>query len=203
MESTADVVFLLIGVASIAFGIKRGLSGEFVSLLGLVGGTYCALNFSAPIAKFFISQFGLYDLAAKGLSMFAIFIAVLFGASLLNKSLKKVIRIAHLSLMDRLGGALAGALKAYILFLIVFVGAALLSPIITPKWMKDSTVMELTAKSWPSVYPILEAYGIIPEFHPEKTLDYFNPIQLYPKGGNPKKNSTPLTLQEKDDSETP
>ena len=203
MESTADVIFLVIGVGFIAFGMKRGLSGEFFSLLGLVGGTYCSLNFSPPLAQFLTSKFDLYDLAAKGISMLIIFIAVLFCTSLLNKSSKNVIRIAHLSLMDRLAGALAGAAKAYILFLIVFVGAALLSPIISPKWMKDSAVMELTGRSWPSVYPILEEYGVIPEFNPEKSLEYLNPLKLYPKGDAQKKKRLPFTLQEKEDSETP
>lgn len=201
MESTADAIFLLVGVGFIALGIKRGLSGELFSLLGLVGGTYCALNFSPPIANFLIAKFDLYDLAARGLSMFAIFFAILSCISLLNKSTKKAIETVHLSLMDRLGGALAGATKAYVLFLVVFVGAALLSPIITPKWMKGSVVMELTGKSWPSVYPLLEEYGIIPEFRPERSLEYFPKIPLYPGGGE-KKDRKPPTLQKKDDSKT-
>ena len=89
--TVVDVVLLAAGLFFLVRGLMKGFSGEFFSLVGTIGGFFCAIRFYDTFADIFIERFGVSVLAATIISMLAIFFAIFFGCSLLDIIVKKLI----------------------------------------------------------------------------------------------------------------
>jgi membrane protein required for colicin V production len=161
--SIADIALFLAGAFLIIRGLFRGASGEVFSLLSVVGGFYCATRFYAPAARMLSERVGLNHLISTGLSMFAIFLTVNLFCAVADKIIKKLLAVTRLSLSDKLGGAFIGFVKAYVVALLLLVSGAIISPVTGEEWIRESKALTVTARTWPFVYPLLDAAGLLPD----------------------------------------
>ena len=172
--TAVDIVLLMAGVFFVVRGLMKGLSGEFFSLVGTVGGFVCSIRFYEPFSAILIQKFGASVLTATIVSMLGIFFIIFFGCSFLDVAIKKVISKTNLTVTDKFLGGVVGIIKLYFLTLIVLIAGAITAPMTGDAWMKNSRVMSVTSLTWPFVSPLLENAGLMPDVAAiqEKARDY-------------------------------
>lgn len=161
--NVTDIVILALGSFFVIRGFFKGLSGEFFSLLGIIGGFYCSLAFYSPVASFLSQQFGISTLASSAIAMLAIFFLIFAACALCEKGTKKIIEGTSLTWFDKSCGAIAGFLKIYLVSLVLLVSGMLMSPVAGDAWVGESKALVATAKTWPYVYPALDRLGVLPD----------------------------------------
>jgi membrane protein required for colicin V production len=118
-------IFDIIIAALLLFGFVRGfLKGLFVevaSLVALIGGVYGAIHFSYFIGDF-LSESVSWTEEYISLAAFAgTFIVIIIVISLLGKALTKFADFVSLGIMNKILGAVFGALKIGLILSIVFI----------------------------------------------------------------------------------
>ncbi|MDR1873797.1 MAG: CvpA family protein [Synergistaceae bacterium] len=143
-------------------GALRGLTGEVVSLLGLVASVVCGWTFAQPLAQFVLQYFPEGDKAiTELLCSVVIFVGVSLAFSALARVLQMIVKAASLSFVDHALGAVSGAARAFFVVLFIYGGFSIFSPILPGAWMKDSIAMRGAAVVWPPVLKILIDNGWI------------------------------------------
>lgn len=161
--NATDVALLLIGSYFLIRGLFRGITGEILMLVGVIGGFYCAIRFYPPIAGFLADTFGVTQLFTTALSMVLIFFSIFAACALVDRALKKILKETKLTWVDKFLGGVAGLLKLYIVTLLLLVSGMFLSPITGDEWVRESKTLILTARTWPVVYPLLDRIGVLPD----------------------------------------
>ena len=106
-----DLVGLILIGAFLILGLWRGLWWQVMRLVGVVGSIAVARALTPRFLPSVKETFGeLSDGVAQGIVWFTLFIAGLLVASLLGALGKRALDGLQLSLADRFGGAIAGAL---------------------------------------------------------------------------------------------
>ena len=124
-------------------GALRGLTGEIVSLLGLIASVACGWTFAQPLTDIVLSYFPDFDRTiTELLSAVAIFVSVSLIFAALGKILKAIARAAKLSLADHVLGAVAGGLRAFGIALFIYGVASIFYPITKSEWMKESITID-------------------------------------------------------------
>ncbi|MDR1943387.1 MAG: CvpA family protein, partial [Synergistaceae bacterium] len=161
--SAADIALILIGCFFVIRGIFRGLSGEILSLLSVVGGFYCSMRFYASPAAFLAEKIGAGRLVSTAVSMTAIFFLV-FGVFVgIDKIVKKMLSATNLSFADKTAGGISGLVKLYVILLLVLVAGMIMSPVTGDEWLRKSKLLTGAAYTWPIVYPALDGLGVLPD----------------------------------------
>ncbi|MDR1885609.1 MAG: CvpA family protein [Synergistaceae bacterium] len=158
-----DAILLLAGSFFVIRGIFKGFSGEALSLVGVLGGFYCALRFYASVSGALSENFGVSPSVADMASMAGVFGVIFTGCSLVDRWLKKMLTKTNLTWMDKTFGAVTGFLKVYVIALLLLVSGMLLAPVAGDAWVRESRVLIATARTWPIVYPILDRAGMLPD----------------------------------------
>ncbi|MGI6784874.1 MAG: CvpA family protein [Aminivibrio sp.] len=159
-----DIAIALVVATFAARGMLRGLSGEFFSLLGMVGGAVVAWKYSGAAAGWIAGWFGGANPSMVSFgAMAVIYIGAVLLAGALCRVVKAFIKFASLAFTDRLLGAGAGLLKGAVLILFLYVGLATYSPFIPTGWMAESYVMRGADRAWPPVREFLTERGLFPE----------------------------------------
>ena len=92
-------------------GLMKGLFVEAASLVALIAGIYGAIHFSYFAGNFLTTKVD-WDEKYINLIAFAItFVAIIIGVSLAGKFLTKIADFAALGLLNKIFGAIFGALK--------------------------------------------------------------------------------------------
>ncbi|HEX7511171.1 MAG TPA: CvpA family protein [Chitinivibrionales bacterium] len=134
-----DIVFYIFSAIFIIIGIRRGFIEEVVRLLALVSGFVCGLVLYKPLMPK-LSFLSLAPHVTAVIAFLGIFLGCTILLLLIGKLIKKIVSLAMLGWLDRLGGGLVGALKAIVLGWI-FVTAATSLPICdTAKMFRGSPV---------------------------------------------------------------
>lgn len=105
-----DIVIIVVVGTSIVFGVKRGLIKEILTLVALIAGIIIATRSydeGAKIMAHFVNNTNLAHL----LSFVVIFTLVCVFFFLCGIVLKKLIRIAKLTAVDRMGGLVFGFIR--------------------------------------------------------------------------------------------
>lgn len=160
--NTTDLVLIVLGGYFIVRGLFRGLSGELLSLISVIGGFYCALTFYVRMAKILSRALELPPLVATPLAMTGIFVLVYVATSVVERFARKLLRATRLTWMDKLAGGVAGFIKSYLIALLLLVGGMILAPVTGDAWVKESEALRITAKTWPFIYPLLDRMGVLP-----------------------------------------
>lgn len=124
--SFLDIVLGLLLLYGLWKGLKNGLFVEIASIIALVAGIYGAIHFSY-YAGDYLSQNMEWDERYINIAAFAItFIIIVLAVHLLGKFLTKVADFAMLGLLNKIAGALFGALKVAVILgaLLVFIDRA-------------------------------------------------------------------------------
>ena len=115
-----DIVIVIILVVTLARGIFRGLVKELASIIGVLGGFYAAYSYypyvGRPLAQW-ISQSGWANIVG----FILVFTVVYLIVSILGVIIKYLLSIAFLGWVDRLCGALFGALKGWMICAVLLV----------------------------------------------------------------------------------
>lgn len=143
-------------------GAIRGLTGEIVSLLGLVASVVCGWTFAKPLADVVLSYFPDWDRTiTEFICSVAIFITISLVFAVVAKILRILVRAANLSLLDHAMGVLSGAARAFFLVLFIYGAVSIFSPVVPGSWMKESIAMQGAAVVWPTVLQFLTDRGWI------------------------------------------
>ncbi len=117
-----DIVLGLLLIYGLYKGLKNGLFIEIASIIALIAGLYGAIHFSY-IAGDYLSKNMDWNERYINLTSFIItFIIIVLVAQLVGKLLTKIIDFAMLGLLNKLAGAIFGALKVAVILgaLLVF-----------------------------------------------------------------------------------
>jgi uncharacterized membrane protein required for colicin V production len=141
-------------------GGLRGLTGEIVSLMGLIASVACGWSFAQPLAALVLERYPGWDRTITELACaLAVFIAVSLVFAILGKMLRALVKAAHLSLLDHVMGVVAGCLRAFLVVLFAYGVISVFSPMLQSDWMEESLVMKQAAVVWPFVLEFMTAHG--------------------------------------------
>ena len=134
-----DIVIIVVVLISIVFGLKRGLIREVFALLALIVGIIIATR-SYPEGAKILSHFINNSNVAHLLSFIVIFFFV--GAFFIFTGIliRKLIQIAQLGGVDRLGGGVFGFLRGGIIVGVALVFVTKYPVYGSEKWIKDAVL---------------------------------------------------------------
>ncbi len=124
--SFLDIVLGLLLLYGLWKGLKNGLFVEIASIIALVAGIYGAIHFSYYAGNY-LSQNMEWDERYINIAAFVItFVIIVLAVHLLGKFLTKIADFAMLGLLNKIAGALFGALKVAVIVgaLLVFIDRA-------------------------------------------------------------------------------
>lgn len=140
-----DIVLGLLLIYGLYKGLKNGLFVEIASIIALVAGLYGAIHFSY-IAGDYLSKNMEWNERYINIASFIItFIIIVLVVQLAGKFLTKIADFAMLGLLNKLAGAIFGALKVAVILgaLLVFFERANSSVnLIKSKTLEESTLYE-------------------------------------------------------------
>lgn len=113
--SFLDIVLGLLLVYGLYKGLKNGLFVELASLVALVAGIFGAIHFSY-IAGDYLYEHMQWDERTMNIAAFIItFVAIVILVHLAGKLLTRIADFAMLGLLNKIAGALFGALKVAVI----------------------------------------------------------------------------------------
>jgi len=143
-------------------GAMRGLTGEIISLLGLIASVLCSWTFAQPMGALVLNHFPAWNSAITELvCAAAIFIGVSLAFSVLNRIMRTLVRAANLTFLDHFMGAISGALRAFVVVLFIYGVMSIISPAVPSDWMEDSMAMQGASAVWPTILQIMTDSGWI------------------------------------------
>ena len=114
MEVIDIIILILIGVGVIQ-GLMKGSMKELASVVGFVAGLLLARALFGTVAEQLAPALGTSITIAQILSFILIWVAVPIGCSLVASVLTKALEVVHLGWLNRLAGAMLGAVKMMLL----------------------------------------------------------------------------------------
>lgn len=155
-------IFDIIIASILAFGFIRGLmKGLFVeaaSLVSLVAGVYGAIHFSHFVGDFLKEKVAWDERYIKVVAFAITFAIIILAISLLGKLFTKLADFAYLGLINKVLGAVFGALKfALILSVILMIFDKFNNtiPFVKPEEKQESVLYEPIRKLAPMLFPSL------------------------------------------------
>ena len=143
-------------------GAIRGLTGEIISLLGLIASVLCGWTFARPTGAVAQNYFPTLSSAVVELiCAVAIFMCVSLAFAVVSKIMRAIVRAANLTFLDHIMGAVSGALRAFVVVLFIYGVMTIFSPILPNEWMQESVAMKGAAVVWPAVFKIITDNGWI------------------------------------------
>ncbi|MDR3265010.1 MAG: CvpA family protein [Synergistaceae bacterium] len=140
----------------------RGLTGEIVSLLGLLASVAAGWTFAQPLAEVVLGYFPAWDRTLTELvCSVAIFMAVSLVFAMMARLVRMLVQAARLSFLDHALGTVSGASRAFFFVLFIYGAFSIFSPILPNEWMKDSYAMRSAAVVWPTVMDVMVSRGWI------------------------------------------
>ena len=118
-------------------GFQKGLILQVASLVALVLGVYCSVEFSHIAADFLDKQFTLDSNVTTILSFVVTFSAVIIGVHLLAKLIEGAFKLVALGFINKLMGAAFGVLKM----------ALILSVLLSVLYQLETTVQLIDSKT--------------------------------------------------------
>lgn len=116
-------ILLLIPLGWLVFlGWRKGVIREAATLAGIVAGIWAAVNLSKLVANLL----GLTGTSAILIAFFITFVGALVLTYLLGRSIERLVKSAHLSLANKIGGATLGMAKALCILAVILNGIVLL-----------------------------------------------------------------------------
>ena len=109
MPNWLDIVFAIILIASVLEGLKKGLTRTAIGLAAVIVGLFCGLWFYGTVG----AAFGTYIARpwTNVLGFLIVFVGVILLGSLLAALIAKLLKLVHLSWLDRLLGGAFGVLR--------------------------------------------------------------------------------------------
>lgn len=143
-------------------GFFRGLLGEALSLVGLIGGIFFAWKFAHPVMEMLLGTFPNLDPSvANIIAMSVIFFAVAVSVAIISKIMLAVVKFAQLSTINHILGLVLGVLVGVAILLFIYGAITLFAPALGDGWLDKSIFMGMLAKIWPTFKEFMIHYGWI------------------------------------------
>ena len=110
-----DIVILLLVAVGVIQGLMKGAIRQLASIIGLIAGLLLARALFGLVAERLAPVLNTSITIAQIISFVLIWVAVPLGCSLIASVLTKAFNAIHLGWLNRLAGAVVGALKALLL----------------------------------------------------------------------------------------
>jgi membrane protein required for colicin V production len=137
-----DWLAIALIVASMLYGLVRGLVFEVISLAGWVAAFLCAQWFAGRVAAWL--PFGAVDAAWRyPLAFVLVFVAVAFGVGLVASMTRRLVTVVGLGPVDRMLGAMFGAARGAVALLTVAVVVHLLASSDSAWWRESRSAVVL------------------------------------------------------------
>jgi membrane protein required for colicin V production len=101
-----DISLVILLIYGIWKGLKQGLIISVFTLLAWVVGILAAIKLSSEASQWIQQQFDIHSNYLPVISFLAVFFIIALIIYLIGKSLEKVVEIAHLGFINKLGGAI-------------------------------------------------------------------------------------------------
>jgi membrane protein required for colicin V production len=139
----ADVIVLLVLVASALLAFARGFVHEVLAVVGWIGAIFATiygLPYVRPYARTLVDNDAAADIGA-GLILFLVSLVIL---SLITRALSQRIRESQLNALDRSLGFVFGVVRGIVLIAILYIAVDwLMPPANQPAWIRDARSMPL------------------------------------------------------------
>jgi len=131
-----DGIVLGLILLSAIFGLLRGIVSQIMALIGLVAAYFLAAPWSYRVAAVVQTGLGCSRFMAEKASIFLVGVVIYIAFRLAGFGMEKLIvnRVRELWKLNRLGGAVLGAVKSTALIAVVFCFLALVPPSIMGSW---------------------------------------------------------------------
>jgi membrane protein required for colicin V production len=116
-----DIIIGILLLLSLVFGWRQGLIRQLFGILALLLGVFCAYKFSDSTAYYLSKWFSMNEAVTNAAAFAVTFIAVLFLVILIGRVADRFIKLVALGLVNRLLGAILGALKAVLIISVCLV----------------------------------------------------------------------------------
>ena len=111
-----DVLFAVIIGISFVWGFRKGLIATLASLIGLILGVYCALNFSSFGEHYLALWFSWSARTISLVSFVSTFLVVVLAVNYIGKALTKILGLIALGLLNKMLGGLVYTLQMLLFF---------------------------------------------------------------------------------------
>jgi len=114
-------IIIIIPVIWFAYkGVSKGLINELAQLVALIGGIFIAGNFSWFVGDRLSNLFSIGEKYINIVAFIITFVGVILLVVVVRKSIEKIVKATSLSLLNKLGGLVFGALKSAFLVSCLF-----------------------------------------------------------------------------------
>ncbi len=158
--NTLDFILLIPLIIGAYGGFKKGFIVGVVSLLALVLGVFGGFYFLNWGVSLLINEFGLTGKVLPILAFVIIFIGIIIITNFIGKLLKKFIKMILLGGIDKIAGALMGAIMwAFLLSSFIWV-ASVFKISFPSNWEQGSLLLSYVKPVAPALASMLD--GVIP-----------------------------------------
>ncbi len=126
MPNWLDIVFAIVLISSVLEGLKKGFARTALGLAAVIVGLVCGLWFYASVGALFESRVG--PTWANVLGFLVIFVGVIVLGGLLGALIAKLLKMVHLSWLDRLAGGAFGVLRGALVCAVIVAVMMAFSP---------------------------------------------------------------------------
>lgn len=151
--ATLDGVFLAVLVLSVVVGAWRGLVYEVLSLVNWAA-AFVLAQWLAPAVADRLPMAGATDVIRHAAAFVLVFVAAVFGGSVLIWLVSKLFQVAGLRPADRALGAVFGLMRGWVV-LMALVVMATLTPLKAQPWWQASLSAPLVLATVKGLKPVL------------------------------------------------
>lgn len=179
--NAVDIVIFVPLVAMAIKGLKNGLIHEVLSLFGQIIAIFLSFTYMNEVGQILVGYLGMSNAWVPLLAFIAIYILVIILVNLIIKVLNAMVKLAFLSVYNLILGAIFSALKATLLFSVIFI--LLLGFDIPDKETRENSLLyEYVLPIAPGAYnAVAVIYPGVTNFEGDVTeyMDKFNPFNNY------------------------
>jgi membrane protein required for colicin V production len=154
-----DIIILIFIVLAVIKGFAKGFIISLTSLAGLVLGILFSIKYAGVLAVNLESVFGNHSKFIYIAAYILCFALIVFIVHIIGKSIEKVMEIAALGFVNRIGGSLLGIVKVLFVFSAIFYLLKIIDPksqIIKPETKQKSFFYQPLEFMLPSTLPFLK-----------------------------------------------
>lgn len=158
-----DYFILICLIPAVIGGVMSGFVRQIAALAALVMGIWAGWHFSSIVAGGIRLWLGSDNFLIDIISFAIVFLAVLFGISMVGKAISKLLKIVMLGWLDRMLGVLFAVLKYNVIgSVIIFIIEKLdkIEPFLPTFTISQSKLYPIIASIVPKLFPYLEKINL-------------------------------------------
>ena len=114
-----DIIILIVIIASAIYGAFKGFVSQFVSVVSLLLGVWCAFKFSPYVSGYIKNLFAVGETAVYIIAFIIILLVVIILCTFIGKGIEKIVSFTMLNWLNRLLGILFCAIKSVVIMSII------------------------------------------------------------------------------------